>query len=127
MTAHGATPESLERARERARLRVAKGMKENPSYLRDQKYKVDCMAMWVAQSGLCALCGEPMAPFGSEKNGASVDHDHACCDHPGSCGKCVRAILHMRCNRIVGHARDSEDLLTKAILYLRKYKKPADG
>ena len=49
--------------------------------------------MLADQGGVCAICKKP--PL---KNRLHVDHDHACCDRVGSCGKCIRGLLCSSCN-----------------------------
>lgn len=56
-------------------------------------------AMLEAQGGGCAICGG-VSPSGQR---LSIDHDHACCPGPKSCGKCVRALLCVRCNVALSH------------------------
>lgn len=60
----------------------------------------------------CALCGSFESP--------SIDHDHSCCDGAKSCGKCVRGTLCHKCNRGLGQFNDDQDLLKKALDYLKK-------
>jgi Recombination endonuclease VII len=47
-----------------------------------------------------------------------VDHDHSCCPGSKSCGKCVRGLLCHNCNSMLGHSKDSSDILRKAASYL---------
>lgn len=61
------------------------------------------------QGGLCAICSSP--PKGRWKR-LHVDHDHVT-------GK-VRGLLCHACNILLGHARDSGDILQKAAAYLRE-------
>lgn len=56
------------------------------------------------QGGKCAICGE------DKSETLAVDHDH-------NTGE-VRGLLCAHCNHVVGFARDSIDLLQKAIWYL---------
>jgi Recombination endonuclease VII len=67
------------------------------------------------QDGNCPICGKEV-----DVNDA-VDHDHGCCQGQGSCGECVRGILHTRCNSLLGFAGDDPEMLQAAINYLRKY------
>jgi hypothetical protein len=58
-------------------------------------------AMYDAQEGKCGICRK-VAGNGLGQRMA-VDHDPACC--PGwarSCGKCVRGLLCVNCNRNLG-------------------------
>ncbi len=66
------------------------------------------------QGGTCAVCRRAT---GKSKK-LSVDHDHACCDGPVSCGKCCRGLLCGICNKMLGAARDSVDFFQRAIDYL---------
>lgn len=72
------------------------------------------------QGGVCALCGEEYieAEPGKVPRGLHVDHDHSCCPGRRSCGECIRGLLCAKCNHLLGNARDSTDVLLKAIEYL---------
>lgn len=56
------------------------------------------------QGGACAICGETPELL-------AVDHDHR--------SGAVRGLLCDRCNRAVGHLRDSPGICTRAAEYLR--------
>lgn len=74
-------------------------------------------ALYEAQGGRCFIC---QRATGATKK-LSVDHDHACCDGPVSCGKCVRGLLCSPCNRgVIGHLRDDPEALLRAVEYLRR-------
>lgn len=74
-------------------------------------------AMLAAQDGVCAICS------GDSKNGKrfAVDHDHACCPGPRSCGKCVRGLLCYLCNQGLGLFGESAQTLQAAMRYLSSY------
>lgn len=75
--------------------------------------------MLKAQCGVCAICKKPEdAKQLGTRCYLAVDHDHACCRGPRSCGKCVRGLLCARCNSMIGMAHDSRDVLESAIAYL---------
>lgn len=76
-----------------------------------RKYGVglaDYAAMLVAQDGCCAICDKEEPP----DKMLDVDHDHAT--------GVVRGLLCTNCNRMVGHAHDSADLLEAGATYLRR-------
>lgn len=58
------------------------------------------------QNNRCAICSTPIAAG----RHCHVDHDH-------STGK-VRGVLCGHCNLMLGHAKDSTDVLLKAVEYL---------
>jgi hypothetical protein len=64
--------------------------------------------MYVAQSGLCAICKKP------PKQGQvlHVDHDHQT--------ERVRGLLCLQCNNGLGSFRDNPELLAEAQVYLTK-------
>jgi hypothetical protein len=69
--------------------------------------------MWLAQDGLCAICGKAET---AKRNGSdqvrylAVDHCHAT-------GK-IRALLCTGCNQGLGNFREDAELLVKAAAYL---------
>jgi hypothetical protein len=69
------------------------------------------------QNNLCAICGLP----NNEINDFSIDHDHNCCPGDTSCGKCIRGLLHGKCNRALGLFKDDPEILAKALAYLQNY------
>lgn len=71
-------------------------------------------ALYEAQGGVCAMCGRAT---GATKR-LSVDHDHACCPGPTSCGQCVRGLLCSTDNSWLGHIRDSIPATIRATEYL---------
>lgn len=70
------------------------------------------------QGGVCAICKKP-DPRGTR---LCIDHDHACCPgDQGSCGKCIRGLLCVKCNRALGYFDDSIENTENAASYLKKY------
>lgn len=67
------------------------------------------------QGGGCAIC-KSTTPAGRGR--FHVDHDHACCPGPGSCGKCVRGLLCHHCNLGLGNFKDDPLRLKLAASYL---------
>jgi len=59
------------------------------------------------QGGVCAICGETERKFSR----LSVDHDHS--DNK------IRGLLCSACNSGLGRFRDKQELLIKALEYLR--------
>lgn len=69
--------------------------------------------LYEAQGRRCALC----SATGRTKR-LAVDHDHACCSGPKSCGQCVRGLICGPCNDTLAHVRDNPRRLTAIIDYL---------
>ena len=74
-------------------------------------------ALYAAQGGRCAICRRGM---GLSKR-LAVDHDHACCIGPRSCGRCVRGRLDAVCNDILAAFRDSPETFERGAAYLRDW------
>jgi|SRR6267142_4832656 len=67
------------------------------------------------QDNVCAGCLNPPKP-GTRLH---IDHNHNCC--PGTekaCGKCFRGLLRGSCNRLLGLAKDSPQILENLRDYL---------
>ena len=60
----------------------------------------------------CTKCSE-------QKN---VDHDHDCCPGQSSCGKCIRGLLCLTCNRALGLLKDDPMRVRAAADYLENTK-----
>jgi transposase-like protein len=71
-------------------------------------------AMLASQDGVCAICLNP----GPRRDKLAVDHDHACCPGADSCGKCVRGLLCVNCNRAVGLLKDDVASARRLLSYL---------
>ncbi len=74
------------------------------------------LALLEKQNQCCALCKEP---FGEET--PCIDHDHRCCAGQKTCGRCVRGIIHQKCNRALGIFGDDPKLFMMAHDYLNFY------
>ena len=85
-------------------FRCRKNKIKREYYLTIEQYN----QMFVDQNGVCAICGE------KQENGKnlSIDHNH-------ETGK-VRGLLCTRCNTGIGLLKEKEDILLKAIEYLKK-------
>jgi hypothetical protein len=77
----------------------------------------DYDALLAYQDGACAICQRATG----KTRRLSVDHDHACCNGPRSCGRCVRGLLCKPCNRMLGHLRDQPRAFLRAAEYLTNW------
>lgn len=68
------------------------------------------------QNHCCAICGRPESFVGQDGQLRTL-----CVDHDHNTGK-IRGLLCSRCNLCIGHAKDSIDVLTRAIVYLETYR-----
>lgn len=101
-------------------VRTYKNSRYNPENFKSARFGINFNELWVVQKGLCAVCGTPMLPRGRDLNSVAVDHDHRCCDGQKSCGRCVRGLIHIRCNRLLGFALDDPKILELAAEYLKQ-------
>jgi len=68
---------------------------------------------WEAQEGCCAICKDELPDlmtYENRRRGYAIDHNH----DTGA----FRGILCLKCNSLLGMAKDSADVLRKAIDYL---------
>lgn len=72
----------------------------------------DRKRLLIEQNHKCAICG--IDEIEAHKNKLFVDHNHET--------NKVRALLCHNCNTLIGHCKESEDILLKSIQYLRKHK-----
>jgi hypothetical protein len=72
--------------------------------------------MFIAQNGVCAICGQPEVGLGrgGKPRRMSIDHNHAT--------GVIRALLCHNCNFMIGSAKENPDTLRKAADYLERYK-----
>jgi len=74
-------------------------------------------ALYKSQGGRCALCRRAT---GASKR-LAVDHDHACCPGPRSCGRCVRGLVCSTCNDVLAHFRDDPVAFERGAAYLKQW------
>lgn len=77
----------------------------------------DYNRLYAAQGGRCALCRRAT---GTSKR-LAVDHDHACCPGPRSCGRCVRGLVCSVCNDVLAHFRDDASAFQRGADYLKTW------
>ena len=81
--------------------------------LNDEAYE----ALLEKQDGCCAICRLPVERL-------VIDHDHDCCAGPGAysgpnCGLCVRGLLCVRCNNLLGYIESTDPaVLKRAFAYI---------
>lgn len=77
----------------------------------------DWQPWWDKQGGVCVLCEKPLP---DDRSKMHMDHDHSCCPGIKSCPFCRRGLVHDRCNKLLGMAKDDPDLImTIAVNYQR--------
>ncbi len=77
-------------------------------------------AILKAQGGVCYICHKKPG----RNRRLSVDHDHKIakeqCDHPvkQGCPRCIRGLLHSKCNSYLGWVRDDVEAFERGKQYL---------
>jgi hypothetical protein len=93
-------------------LAKARDRRNTLSYLYGLTLK-DYSALEEKQGGACAICGATDTGYRNTLN-LVIDH----CHETGV----VRGLLCHHCNRGLGHFRDSEEVMIKAIQYIKESK-----
>ena len=73
------------------------------------------MDKWEIQKGCCSICDDKLPDlmaYENRKRGYAIDHNH-------ETGK-FRGILCLNCNSLLGMAKDSSEVLKRAIQYLEE-------
>jgi len=81
-----------------------------------RRYKMtraDYDKLLIQQDGVCAICRKPEQP----NRRLCIDHDHFCCPTEETCGKCIRGLLCLRCNRASGLMNDNPLTLLNSVIY----------
>ena len=92
-----------------------KKKKYNEEYHLNKKYGLTVEGrkeLLISQNHKCAICG--IDEVEAKRGKLLVDHNH-------ETGQ-VRELLCHNCNVLIGHCKESEDILLKSIQYLRKHK-----
>lgn len=107
---------------------VAKFKRHERNLQRYNMSVADYEARLASQNNKCAVCNEP-EPYKTTNSRTHwhVDHDHGCCSGSFSCGSCIRSLLCVNCNLMLGNARDDIAILQKAILYLIFHRSKAEA
>jgi len=76
------------------------------------------------QEGVCPVCKRALIPTPSRSGeSVTIDHDHSCCPTTYSCGKCIRGLLHGKCNAGLGCLKDNPTICRNAAEYLEHSSK----
>ena len=75
----------------------------------------DYVNLLVAQGFKCALCDREPTSW----HRMSIDHDHSCCNKAHGCKNCIRGLVCLSCNALLGHLETKENLIA---LYEKEYK-----
>ena len=84
--------------------------------------RVFIVKMLIAQDFRCFICNR------KPKENLVIDHDHSCCPSSNrniasrSCGKCIRGLLCVRCNVLLGHYENNPGLIDKMAKYVELHK-----
>lgn len=87
-----------------------------------KNHRLDAItAMRLIKAERCELCDKPFSIGAQGRNNSVVDHDHACCSGPHSCGRCIRGVLCHRCNHVIASVESVHDVgLDRVLEYLQR-------
>ena len=72
-----------------------------------------CKSLYNLQNKSCLICSTY-----AELDLLTIDHDHACCSGPYSCGSCIRGLLCSSCNLFLGMYEKNPRALVGLIKYV---------
>lgn len=75
----------------------------------------DYVTLLIQQDFKCALCEKDPQHY----NRLSIDHDHSCCSGAHGCKSCVRGLVCLGCNALLGHLETKANLISQ---YEKEYK-----
>lgn len=103
------------------------GRKKQQDYRLKKTYGISLAeyeAMFQKQGGLCFICHKPETrTVRGRQTLLVVDHNHACCSGPTSCGKCVRKLLCHACNVSIGLLEENPDRMRQAAIYVELFSR----
>ena len=70
----------------------------------------DFQDIFIEQGGKCLVC--------NKQKRLVVDHDHSCCPQKITCGKCIRGLICISCNTLLGYLETHKNILHSAEKYL---------
>jgi hypothetical protein len=76
---------------------------------------VDYLKLLVSQDFSCIIDGAKPNESGYR---LCIDHDHTCCPGRWGCKNCVRGLICVGCNTLIGYLETKRDLITKCQEYL---------
>lgn len=74
----------------------------------------DYQSMLTKQDGKCLIC--------NQHKRLVVDHNHSCCPNKTTCGNCVRGLICVSCNTLVGYIETHKNLLDSANKYIKDFE-----
>lgn len=107
----------LETKREKDRLRKKASYQTRRDTILKNRYGImefDYEVLATKQGNVCAICGNP-----PKSKRLDLDHCHTT--------SVIRGLLCNNCNRGLGHFKDNEELLMKAVSYLEKSRDISGG
>ena len=102
------------RAKKKAASKAAHGKRVEANFGITEE---DYWELYEFQGGRCALCRWAQG----KKKRLAVDHDHSCLSGHSpdvGCPACVRGLLCVFCNRLIGRVRDSVEFFRRGVEYL---------
>ena len=71
--------------------------------LRNHRVPYELAVQWLLLGDQlrCEVCDRRLRRK-AQGTAPTIDHDHRCCNTERSCGKCIRGILCVRCNTLIG-------------------------